>query len=584
MLNGVKNLAVADYIIIGGYFVIMVAIGVYCLRYSRSLRDYFTGGNQVPWWLAGISFYRTTFSTFVFVGFCEIAYRYGWVAVTIFWMPIGACLIAALVFAPRWRRARVLSPIEYIGRRYNDGLRQVFAWGGIPLRMVDDGLRIYATAIFISVGTGINIKASVMVCGTVVLLYTLLGGLWAVTVTDFVQFIILAVAAMAFVPFALARVGGWKGFVAGSPPGFFHLTSPPYTWFYLLSYLVLLILNYNAGWSLAQRYYCVRNEVEARKVPLLVAALQIFTPPIFFIPAMVARQVLPQLLVAPNKPEYCYVALALMVLPAGLVGLMVAAMFSATMSALSAEYNVLASVLTNDVYLKLVNPNADEALTMKVARISTLLVGLLTMGFGFLVLLSPGVTLFSKMVTVFGVVAPALMIPVLAGFVSRHVTSRGALAGVIAGLISGISFYLYRLYFLPSASFEDKQWATQVYEPMMIFVNVGVTIVALVVTSLLERRAQAEEARVESFFLSLSRPVSEDPVEPAGETAVSPFHLVGVVVMLVGALLALVGLFMVSGSGRSLDLGLGLGIVVLGYLLYRSSRISGESRGSRERV
>jgi hypothetical protein len=206
------------------------------------------------------------------------------------------------------------------------------------------------------------------------------------------------------------------------------------------------------------------------------------------------------------------------------------------------------------------------------------------MGFGFLVLLSPGVTLFSKMVTVFGVVAPALMIPVLAGFVSRHVTSRGALAGVIAGLISGISFYLYRLYFLPSASFEDKQWATQVYEPMMIFVNVGVTIVALVVTSLLERRAQAEEARVESFFLSLSRPVSEDPVEPAGETAVSPFHLVGVVVMLVGALLALVGLFMVSGSGRSLDLGLGLGIVVLGYLLYRSSRISGESRGSRERV
>ncbi|MHB8655638.1 MAG: sodium:solute symporter family transporter [Terriglobia bacterium] len=567
-----KTLQTPDYVIIAGYFAIMVALGIYCLPYARHVRNYFTGNNQVPWWLAGISFYRTSFSAFIFVGFSEIAYRYGFVAVTLFWMPIGACLVAATVFAPRWRRARVLSPIEYIGRRYHPALRQVFAWGGIPLRMVDDGLRIYATAIFISVGMGFNLKVSILACGAVVLLYTLLGGLWAVMVTDFVQFIILAVAVVVFIPFALARVGGLKGFVAGAPPGYFALTSAPYTWPYVISYLVLLILNYNAGWSLAQRYYCVRDEREARKVALSVAVLQVISPPIFFLPAMVARQVLPELLVAPNKPEYCYAALAMRVLPTGFVGLMVAAMFSATMSALSAEYNVLSAVLTNDIYYGLLNRKADQRRLILVARLTTLLVGVLTIGLGFLVLLLPGTTLFSKMVTVYGVLAPALMIPLLAGFLSRRISWRGALAGLVAGLTSGISFYAYRLFFFPGATPAGKQWVTQVYEPLMIFIDCGVTILAMVITTLLERRTAAEEQQAKSFFERLDRPVLLDAPATADEPALAPFHLVGVVVMLVGALLAAVGFFTASDLAHRLNVGVGLAIVVLGYVLYRAHR------------
>ncbi|MGH9847598.1 MAG: sodium:solute symporter family transporter [Blastocatellia bacterium] len=564
-----KTLQAVDYVIITGYFVIMMAIGLYCLRYARRVRNYFTGNNQVPWWLAGISFYMTSFSAFTFVGYSEIAYRYGWVAVTLFWMPIGACLVAALVFAPRWRRARVMSPVELIELRYNGALRQVFAWAGIPLRMVDNGLRVYATAIFVSIGMGFDIKVSIVACGLVVLLYTFLGGLWAVTVTDFVQFLVLVVAVIVFVPFALGRVGGIEGFIAGAPQGFFQPVNPPYTWLYILSFLALLILNYNAGWSLAQRYYCVRDERDARKVGLMVAVLQVFSPPIFFIPAMVARQVLPELMTPPNKPEYCYAALAMLVLPAGLVGLMVAAMFSATMSTLSAEYNVLSSVLTNDVYHRLIDRHASERRLIWVARLATLVVGLLTMGVGFIVMLSPETTLFSKMVTVFGVVAPALMIPVLAGFLTRRVTWRGALAGLLAGLASGVSLYLYKVYFLSSATPAGKQWLTQVYEPMMIFIDCGVTIAGIVIASLLERRTAADEQQINEFFARLERHVLEDAPVATDEPALSPFRLIGLVVMLIGAMLVAASFF---SAAQWLNLGVGLAIVGIGYLFYRAHR------------
>jgi solute:Na+ symporter, SSS family len=565
-----KTLHTIDYIIIAGYFVIMTAIGFYCLRYARGVRNYFTGNNQVPWWLAGISFYMTSFSAFTFVGYSEIAYRYGWVAVTLFWAPIGACLVGALVFAPRWRRARVMSPVELVERRYNAALRQAFAWAGIPLRLVDNGLRIYATAIFISIGMGVDIKVSIVACGVIVLLYTFLGGLWAVTVTDFVQFIVLIVAVVVFVPFALARVGGVEGFIAGAPPGFFQAVNPPYTWVYVVSFLILLILNYNAGWSLAQRYYCVRDEQDARKVGLMVAVLQIFSPPIFFLPAMIARQVLPELLTPPNKAEYCYAALAMLVLPAGMLGLMVAAMFSATMSTLSAEYNVLSSVLTTDIYHRLINRQASERRLILVARLSTLLVGLLTMGVGFIVMLSPETTLFSKMATVYAVVAPALMIPLLAGLLTRRVTWRGALAGLLAGLVAGVSMYLYKVGFLPSATPADRQWLTEVYEPLVVFVDCAATIAAMAITSLLERRTEADRRQIDEFFARLNQPTIAAAPSEKDEPVISPFGLTGLVMILIGATLTVVSYF---SAAWELNLGVGLAIIAIGGLLRRAHSI-----------
>src|SRR5918996_1975447 len=185
------GLHTADHIVIIGYFVLLTLIGFYFWKKMRHVRDFFTGGNAIPWWLAGVSFYLTGFSAFTFVAYSEMAYRYGFVAVTLAWSSAVAMLVGTIFLAGRWRRARILSPVEFLEARYNTQIRQVMAWAGLPLKIIDDGLKIYATGIFVSAGLGYDLRSSVLVSGSVMVLYTFMGGIWAVVVTDYIQFVIL---------------------------------------------------------------------------------------------------------------------------------------------------------------------------------------------------------------------------------------------------------------------------------------------------------------------------------------------------------------------------------------------------------
>ena len=112
---------------------------LYFWKRMRHVRDFFTGGNAIPWWLAGVSFYLTGFSAFTFVAYSEMAYRYGFVAVTLAWSSAVAMAVGTLFLAARWRRARIISPIEFLEARYNKQIRQVLAWAGLPLKVIATG-------------------------------------------------------------------------------------------------------------------------------------------------------------------------------------------------------------------------------------------------------------------------------------------------------------------------------------------------------------------------------------------------------------------------------------------------------------
>ena len=222
-----------DLFILIAYFALMLAIGVYFYRYMRRMSDYFSGGNRVPWWLSGVSFYMTSFSAFAFVSYSALAYQYGWVAVTLFWVSIPATLIGVIFFAKKWRRARIESPIEYLETRYGSSIRQLSAWQGLPVRTIDDGLKLIAIGAILSKGLGLEWGSAILYSGLIMLAYTLMGGLWAVVITDFVQFIVMAAAIIILVPLALSKVGGVGGFIANSPEGFFHPTHQRFSWVYV---------------------------------------------------------------------------------------------------------------------------------------------------------------------------------------------------------------------------------------------------------------------------------------------------------------------------------------------------------------
>jgi len=531
----------------------------------RGARDFFAGGRNIPWWLAGVSFYLTAFSAFTFVAYCEMAYRYGLVAITLVWSSAAAMLVGTIFLAGRWRRARIISPVEFLEARYSTQIRQVMAWAGLPLRLIDDGLKIYATGIFVSAGLGYDLKTSVMASGAVMVLYTFMGGLWAVVVTDYIQFIVLTLGVAVLFPLVFVKLGSFSAFGQGAPAGFFAPVHAPFSLFYVFAFYLLIQLSYNGNWAFAQKFYSVRDERAARKAGLLAMALKILGPPLFILPAMAARTLMPELMVPPNSPQYTYAALALRFLPAGLMGLMIAAMFSATMSTLGADYNVMASVLTQDIYRRLFDRTASERRQVVVGRLATLLVGSITMGIGVYLVGTAAKGLFEIMVTLFGLFVGPMLIPMLAGLLSRRVTWRGAAAGMAGGFIAGFTLFLYKLVVLSKRPGIDPNWLRYDYEAISIVANFAVTLGAMILVTALERTRPEEQARIHKFFERLQTPIDLRSADaPAPNGGFSPFPVMGWITIAAGAMLWGAAALQAAGLGRAINLGAGFVLMVIG--------------------
>lgn len=554
-----RTLVLADHIVIAGYFVLLACIGVYFWRRMRHVGDLFTGGNRIPWWLAGVSFYLTAYSAFMFVAYSEMAYRYGLVAVTLGWSSAVAMAVGTWLLAGRWRRARIISPVEFLEARYSPQIRQALAWAGLPLKLADDGLKIYATGIFVSVGMGYDLKLSVIVCGIMMTLYTFMGGLWAVVVTDYVQFVILTLGVAVLFPLVFSQMGGvaagFETLARETPSGFLSPVNAPFSLLYVFAFYLLVLLSYNGNWAFAQKFYSVRNERESRKAGLLATFLKIAGPPLFILPAMAARHLMPELAEPPNSPQFTYAALALRYLPAGMMGLMIAAMFSATMSTLSGDFNVIASVLTQDIYHRLLDRNASQRRLVLVGRLATLLVGAITVGIGVYLVTTARRGLFEIMVTLFGLFVGPMLIPMLAGLLTRKVTWRGAAAGIASGFSCGIGMYLLKTLVLAQRPGMDPNWLRYDYEAVSILANFTATLLGMAVATWLEKPSDAERARIDSFFSRLATPI-EPAAQKPGE-AFSPFYIIGWITIGVGAVLAVAGMTVAAGSGRNINLGVG---------------------------
>ncbi len=534
-----------DKALLIGYFLLMLGIGGFFYRYMRGMKVYFSGGNKIPWWLSGVSFYMTSFSAFAFISYSGIAYTQGWVAVTLLWVTVPATLFSVLLFARRWRRARIDSPVEYLETRYSHAFRQICAWQGLPVTVVDDALKMIATGAVVSVGLGFPMKESILYSGVVMLSYTFMGGLWAVIITDFVQFVVLAAAVIVLVPLSLMKVGGIEGLMQKAPPGFFNLTTDDFNWVYIILLTALYCVAWSSTrWALIQKYYCVPKERDTLKMGALVTVLTIIGPPLMFLPALCASQFLPGIL--DSKEVYPRLCVAL--LPVGMLGLVIAAMFAATMSTLSGDFNVCAGVLTNDVYRRLFRPRASDKELVLVGRGMTLLIGVISIGVALLLLDSDATKMFKNMVTLFGIAAAPLGVPMLLGLISKRTTNLSAIVGSVTGVAVGLLLFAFvdQINFLGiqwnEASKRLVTWGMPWDTEILLFVVTSVvTLVAMFGLSFLVPMTSSETQQSEEFHQRLLTPIGQAPQDQATHAgsgaAISPFRVVGICTLLIGLMM-----------------------------------------------
>ncbi len=429
-----------DYVVIGLYAGLMVLVGLYVMRFNRSAAEYFRGGSRVPWLVAGLSCFMSGFSAWTFTGAAGVAYRAGIAATGLYIGNALSFLLGYFVFATRWRRSRITTVMEYLSGRFNPATHQTFSWTTILFQLFTSASMLYGLSLFVSSACGFPVTWTILGAGAIIVFYCVLGGLWAVVVTDFLQASILMPFCLVLVITSLARVGGVTGLIHSLPPEMKTMhVSGEFGWIYLVSWTIMVSFGYNTS-AMAQRYFSVDNERSARKVALLCCGLFFAGAFLWFIPPMAMRVIYPDLHALwpslANPSEGAYAVASLTLLPHGLIGVMLAAMFSATMANLSAQFNLKSAILTKDLYQALLRKNARDRELLIVGWITTFLVGAATTIIA-AVMAASGQSVFQVMLTFNTLISLAYGPPALLGLAIRRTPPWSGLASFSVGLVLG---------------------------------------------------------------------------------------------------------------------------------------------------
>lgn len=377
-------MTVLDYLVLTIYGIGMLVIGAILSRWNKSAADMFAVSKRSPWWLSGISAFMSAFSAGTFVVWGGIAFKHGAVAISIL-MCLGiSAFIVGKTVAGRWASLGVTTIGEYINLRFGKAVVQFYTWVGMGFKLIAMSVALYAFAIlcctlipldagnpFRDDATGnLSITYACIISGLLMLVYTVSGGLWAVLIIDAIQFVILTVTVLFVVPLSFAKVGGIQGFMENIPEGFLQLASGKFTYWFLVGWVVVHTFKLGGEWVFVQRFLSVSGPKEARKATYLLGTLYLLSPVIWMLPAMIYRVIEPDV-----NPEQAYFLACAAVLPAGMMGLLLASMFSAAASYIDGEINVYAGAITNDCYKPLFRPGASERELVMVGRISSFLIG-----------------------------------------------------------------------------------------------------------------------------------------------------------------------------------------------------------------
>lgn len=416
-----------DYVIILLYALGIVAAGMVFAGRMKNSKEMFAAGGQSPWWVSGLSGFMTMFSAGTFVIWGGIAYQFGFVAVYINLGYGVAAMLVGFFVAGEWRRMGVDSAPEYLQMRFGPGIVQFYTWFKGLMQLFQNGGSVYALSLIVCAlvplpeghvladpDTGhLSVPLTSIALCVMVIVITCVGGLWAVLMTDVLQFVILTVSVVFVVPLVLMEVGGWNSFIAAAPEGFTNATASDYTWWFIIGWMIVNFFNIGAEWTFVQRYMCVPTQKDARKAAYLFGALYLVSPLIWMMPPLVYRVINPH-----ADPSQAYVLACQLVLPAGMMGLLIAAMASATASMATTRLNTFSGAITTEVYRRLINQAATDDRMVFVGRIVTVLLGLVVTA-GALLIPRYGYTSF--IIDINTLLAGPMLLPGLWGMFSRKI-------------------------------------------------------------------------------------------------------------------------------------------------------------------
>ncbi|HLG17457.1 MAG TPA: sodium:solute symporter [Blastocatellia bacterium] len=436
-----------DYAVLVLYFAVILAIGYYFARRERTTTDYFLAGRNVAWWAVGASLFSSNIGSEHFIGLSGTGASSGMAVGHFEWLASIIVLILGWVFVPFYLRSRVYTMPEFLERRYNGACRTYLASVSIIAYIFTKiSVAIFAGAIVLHAVLGWSMWQSSLAIIVATGIYTIAGGLAAVIYTEVIQTVVLIAGALVLTFIGLEHVGGFAGLRANLPADFFHMIKPPahqdFPWTGIFFGAPILgIWYWCTDQVIVQRVLSARDVPNARGGTTVTGFLKILPVFMLIVPGMIARVLYPNEMAADSNTAFPILVVRLM--PAGLQGLMVAALLAALMSSLSAVFNSSSTIFTMDFYKKL-RPTASERHLVFVGRTATagmVLLGLLWIPF--MGRISNELYVYLQKVQAY--VAPPIAAVFLLGVFWKRVNAHGAFAALLLGFVLGAARFVFEV-------------------------------------------------------------------------------------------------------------------------------------------
>ncbi|MEK6480325.1 sodium:solute symporter [Catalinimonas sp. 4WD22] len=376
------------------YLVAMAGLGYYFSRTNNSTEEYFVGNRSFKGWVIGLSMLSTSISSITFLAFPAAAFTLDWrQLVSNLMLPLAAVL-AIVVFIPFFRRGKLTSAFEYLGDRFGPVARLYGTVSFLILQIIRIGQILFLVAIPINLFTGIPIVTTIMLVGVFIAFYTVIGGIEAVIWTDVIQAIVLWIGGIVCLVLMIDKLPGGltqvfevaethRKFGTGSME--WNLNERTF-WTVALLGIFHFLAMYSSDQNVIQRYVASKSTREARKATLIYSVVALPTWSLFFFigtTLFVFYTVFPEITINRLEADQVFPYFILNELPAGVAGLIIAAVLAAGMSTLDSSINAIATVSVVDILKPYWLKGQSDTTYLRIARYIAIGVSIFMMGGAF---------------------------------------------------------------------------------------------------------------------------------------------------------------------------------------------------------
>ncbi|MGR5254009.1 sodium:solute symporter family transporter [Vibrio astriarenae] len=435
-----------DYLVIAGYFGLMVAISLLFKKMaSNSTSDYFRGGGKMLWWMVGATAFMTQFSAWTFTGAAGKAFNDGFAVLGVFIGNIAAYVVAHLYFAKRFRQMRVDTPTEGIRRRFDSTNEQFFTWVIIPLSVINGGVWLNGLSVFASAVFNADIMTTIWVTGIAVLVISLLSGAWGVVASDFIQTLVIAIISIACAIVALVYIGGPGEIVREFPEGFWIGPDMNYPLMMVCVFLFFVVKQLQSINNMqdSYRFLNAKDSKNASKAALMAGAMMLAGAVIWFIPPWVAAIAFPDAAaqypaLGAKASDAVYLVFAREVMPVGTVGLLMAGLFAATMSSMDSALNRNSGIFVRSFYSNIIRKGkASDRELLRTGQVVCVANGLMVILMAQFFTSLKELSLFDLMMQVSTLLQGPILVPLFFGMIIRKTPKWAPWATVVfGGLVS----------------------------------------------------------------------------------------------------------------------------------------------------